>query len=443
MDFEHDSRDSVVAAPPSTQPFAERPARPPLRKARSAGPPAARDARQAYMSSIQHVPVLSREEVRAFAQQISAARIDLERALAPIPGAAQFLRKRWRERRGKGRVTAALSRHHRDGSVRERSAEIDAHFERLDALFGADRAPTRDAVARILHAAALGFELWVEVHRELCQEPDPARQRELGVHTTQAKRRLARAGRAFETYQRAVREIAFHNLRLVAKCAHRFRNMGVPFLDLVQEGNLGLIRAVEKFDAERGFMFSTYAVWWIQQAMIRAIQNQARTVRLPSHICEQQVRYRRTREELFQQLGREPSAREVAGELALPLEQADLLEGSLAPIASIHGQPGARDSISPEDSLSDDEAPSAEEELDRERMASAVADLLDTLDTRERKVVGWRFGLLGEADPLTLGEVGRRLGISRERVRQIEASAFTRLRESAQGGVLREILDVA
>jgi RNA polymerase primary sigma factor len=127
-----------------------------------------------------------------------------------------------------------------------------------------------------------------------------------------ARRCLARAVRALAEYHQHVQVFAQHNLRLVAKCAHRYRGLGLSFMDLVQEGNLGLIRAIEKFEAERGFMFSTYAVWWIQQAMIRAIQNQRRTVRVPSHICEQQIRLRRIEGELARRLG----AIRPAGELA-------------------------------------------------------------------------------------------------------------------------------
>jgi RNA polymerase sigma factor (sigma-70 family) len=261
------------------------------------------------------------------------------------------------------------------------------------------------------------------------------------LHTAFAKKRLARAARALEGYHEAVGTIAFHNLRLVAKCAHRFKNMGVSFMDLVQEGNLGLIRAVEKFDAERGFMFSTYAVWWIQQAMIRAVQNQARTVRLPSHVCEQQVRYRRTREELMRRLGRDPQPREVATELALPLERADLLEASLAPIKSIHGGGAGSEERAFEEVLADPDAPSPEEILDGERRSAVVARLLGSLDERERKVLGWRFGLLEESEPLTLCEVGRRLGISRERVRQVEQGALSRLRAVADERDLREAFD--
>jgi len=442
FDLERDLTDETFTAPTPLEPV------PTPARVRPPSPDVASpalDARQAYMNAIQQVPVLSREQVCELAQQIADAREELERALAPVPGAAVLLLERWRERRRDGRVTAALSRHHREDGARRCSAEIDAHFERLAALLAGSRPPSRESVARLLRESELAFELWLEIHAALAEVPeaDTARRRELGLDSAFARQRLARAGRARAAYERAVREITFHNLRLVAKCAHRFTNMGVPFLDLVQEGNLGLIRAVEKFDAERGFMFSTYAVWWIQQAMIRAIQNQARTVRLPSHVCEQQVRYRRTRESLHQQLGRDPSPREVALELALPLERADLLEGSLAPVASIHGRSSERDDGAGEETIRDDDAPNAEQELDRERRATAVAQLLEQLGAREREVIGWRFGLLAEAEPLTLGEIGRRLGISRERVRQIEVGALARLREGARGESLEELFDVA
>ena len=405
---------------------------------------AAQDARQAYMSSIERVPVLDREEVRALAGEIGLERHTFESALMPIPGAAVLLVERWRERRRKGRVTAALSRHHRDGSGRDLSVAIDARLRHLETLIPGRTSAERAAIVETIAGAEIAFEVWVEIHATLEEalQAGGERQRALGVHTAFARKRLTRAALALEGYQEAIRTIAFHNLRLVAKCAHRFRNMGVPFMDLVQEGNLGLIRAVEKFDADRGFMFSTYAVWWIQQAMIRAVQNQARTVRLPSHVCEQQVRYRRTREDLMHRFGREPLAREVAKELALPLERADMLEATLAPIKSIHGGGPGREELAVEDVLPDPAAPSPEEILDRERRSAAVDGLLGSLDDRERKVVGWRFGLLDDSDPLTLGEVGRRLGVSRERARQIEHAALARMRECAGRGDLRGVLDL-
>lgn len=421
-----------------TERRAERRARP---ARRSADEPSL-DARQAYMGSIQDVPLLSREEVCALAREIGEQRSAFERALAPIPGTAVLLLARWRARRRAGRVTGSLSRNHRDGSGRDVGAVIDRCLERLERLVSAQPVD-REAVVQQIEEAEIAFEVWIDVHRELAAaaaDPDQ-RCKAFGVHTVFARKRLERAQRALSAYHRAVQKMAFHNLRLVAKCAHRYRNMGVPFMDLIQEGNLGLIRAIEKFDAERGFMFSTYAVWWIQQAMIRAVQNQARTVRLPSHVCEQQVRYRRTREDLTQRLGREPAPREVAEALSLPLEQADLLEGALAPIKSLHAPMQGLDEVTLEESLPDEEAVAADAELDQDRLSGSLEALLENLSPRERTILSWRFGLDGE-EPTTLGEIGRRLGLSRERVRQLEGQALARLREQARVSGVREVLDL-
>jgi RNA polymerase sigma factor (sigma-70 family) len=409
--------------------------------ASSAGDPAL-DARQAYMGSIQDVPLLTRDEVCELAREIGEQRCAFERALAPISGTAVLLLARWRERRDAGRVSGSLSRNHRDGSGRDVGAAIDRCFERLETLVAASRS-NRDAIVRQIEEAEIAFEVWIDVHRELVAAAAGEIQdcKALGVHTVFARKRLERAERALAAYHRAVQKMAFHNLRLVAKCAHRYRNMGVPFMDLIQEGNLGLIRAIEKFDAERGFMFSTYAVWWIQQAMIRAVQNQARTVRLPSHVCEQQVRYRRTREELLRRLGRDPSPHEVAEELSLPLEQADLLEGALSPIKSLSAPMQGLDEVTLEESLPDEEGAAADAELDQGRLSGTVHGLLAQVPARERKILTWRFGLDGE-EPATLGEIGRRLGLSRERVRQLEGSALTRLREQARVRGMGEVLDL-
>ena len=396
------------------------------------------------MRSIENVQLLTREEVCELARVIGRERQAFERALAPIPGASTLLIERWRDRLQRGRVTAAFSRHYRDGSGRDLGKAIDASLERLEKLV-ARRPLPRERIVATIEKAEIAFEVWVELYEELRAALDagPERQKALGVHTIFARKRLERAEQALRSYHEAVQKIAFHNLRLVAKCAHRYRNMGVPFMDLVQEGNLGLIRAVEKFDAERGFMFSTYAVWWIQQAMIRAVQNQARTVRLPSHICEQQVRYRRKREELMHRLGRDPFPREIAVELDLPLDQADLLETTLGPIKSMHAPVQGMDELTLEDSIPSEENATPEEDLDRTRIAGAIDDLLAGLSARERKIVGWRYGLGGDSDGdgETLGEIGRRLGLSRERVRQIECKALGRLREMARCRGLEHALE--
>ncbi|MGH0030028.1 MAG: sigma-70 family RNA polymerase sigma factor [Myxococcota bacterium] len=404
--------------------------------------PVTLDARQAYMGSIQDVRLLSKQEVFDLAKTIREQREAFEQALAPIPGTAVLLLARWQARRKAGRVSGSLSRHYRDGSGRDIGAEIDRCFEKLERLVST-RPKDRDAIVAQIAEAQIAFEVWVDVHDELVAAAnDPAKTcRAFGVHTVFAAKRLERAAQALAAYHEAVQKVAFHNLRLVAKCAHRYKNMGVPFMDLIQEGNLGLIRAVEKFDAERGFMFSTYAVWWIQQAMIRAVQNQARTVRLPSHVCEQQVRYRRKREELLRRFGREPSPREVAGELGLTLEQADLLEAALAPIKSIHTPVQGLDEVTFEEALPDEDAVHAEDELDESRLAGAVRELLDGLPARDRDILVWRFGLDG-SEPATLGQIGERLGLSRERVRQLEGLALGRLREQARSAGLSEVLEL-
>ena len=436
MDLEFEAFEAVAEQAPArhgaTATAAARKAS--ARRTRAAGrdtAAAAIDARQAYMGSIQDVALLSREQVRILAKEIDLERRAFERALAPIPGTALLLLARWHRRRRAGRVSGSLSRHYRDGSGRDVSAHIDACCGRLERLLAATP-PARDAIVDQIDEAEIAFEGWIGIHRELARaaaaEGRPCRA--LGVHTVFARKRLERAERALAGYHRAVQKVAYHNLRLVAKCAHRYRNMGVPFMDLVQEGNLGLIRAIEKFDPDRGFMFSTYAVWWIQQAMIRAVQNQARTVRLPSHVCEQQVRYRRKREELLHVLGRDPSAFEVAQALDLPLEQADVLEAALAPVRSIHAPVQGLDEVPLEETLPDEQAVDAEDALEDAQLTRDVAGLVSQLPPRERKIVGWRFGLGGE-EPLTLGEVGRRMGLSRERVRQLEGGALARLRALA------------
>jgi RNA polymerase sigma factor (sigma-70 family) len=392
------------------------------------------DARQLYMNQIQDIPVLDRETVAQLSNRISEEMAVFERSLLEIPGAALRVVAEWESRRARGLVTAVLCRHARDGSKRDWGKHVDGHLAR--AKLQLSRTPVSyPRVAKTLRDAELAFELLVEIHGDLlaaaAPEADRAERRRLGLDTASARRRLDRAVEALAAYHQHVQRFAHHNLRLVAKCAHRYRGLGLSFMDLVQEGNLGLIRAIEKFEPERGFMFSTYAVWWIQQAMIRAIQNQRRTVRVPSHVCEQQIRLRRIEGELARRLGRDPTGEELAPSMGLTPDAVDELVATLAPIRSLNAPAPGLEDVELADLVRDETIADPTVALERGEQAAVLSELLEGLSPRERQVIDWRFGLSGGADPSTLGEIGERLGLSRERVRQIEAVALARLRAGA------------
>ncbi|MEA3335375.1 MAG: sigma-70 family RNA polymerase sigma factor [Chloroflexota bacterium] len=239
--------------------------------------------------------------------------------------------------------------------------------------------------------------------------------------------------------QQARRRMIESNSRLVISVAKRYIGHGVPFLDLIQEGNLGLMRAVDKFDPERGYKFSTYATWWIRQAVSRAVSDQGRTIRLPVHMSEKLLKLRRTSQEMEQSLGREPTPEELALALELPAERVHrYLRTAVRPL-SLEQPVGEEEESTLGQFIEDDDSPEPSERAEQALLRERLNDLLDTLQPREERILRLRYGLL-DGHTYTLQEVGEMFGLTRERIRQIEQEALARLRHPSRSRQLRDYL---
>ena len=237
------------------------------------------------------------------------------------------------------------------------------------------------------------------------------------------------AGQIKRGNKKAREKMITANLRLVVKIAHDFGNYGLPLLDLISEGNIGLMKAVERFDPKKGGKLSTYASWWIKQSIKRALANQSKTIRLPVHLVDKIGKIRRVATQMTEELGHEPTTEELAEELGLPVAKVAHLKNVAVRPASLDAKISADDDTAFGDLVGDDRAEDPFEALRDKDLQGEVGDLLDALDPRERKIISFRFGLDGGRER-TLEEVGHKFGVTRERIRQLQNIALLKMRKA-------------
>ncbi|MDJ0868595.1 MAG: sigma-70 family RNA polymerase sigma factor [Myxococcota bacterium] len=418
---------------------------------------------ESYFQEIGGTRTLRREEEVVLAKELEAATAQLRGSLYVLPCSARHVVDRWDALRALSHTGAKLSESMGEEETGEIAARVERAVKRLRTLL-ADREKSQKRRASVKTLEKADTKIAGELDRAQLSLAvlSELRERTMRIATEMRRARrgtrrlseleaisglpkvvfLERSGDVLGAHARmtAVKNrFIEHNLKLVVAIAKDYRNLGLSFPDLIQEGNLGLIRAVEKFDHRRGFKFSTYAVWWIRQALVRAIQNHSRTIRLPSHVHDRLQRSQRVRAELTGKLGREPTAAELAPALGTDVDALESLDRLSREAISLESSVAGTEKRL-EEFVADPGASAPDGGIDGDRMRSGVGSLISGLADREQLILRLRYGLGGEEEH-TLEQIGQSLGLSRERVRQLEARALKKLRETMPAQRLHPILE--